>query len=72
LALFVPDDDVFSVVRPVLKQAFTKMSGGGKIWIEFHRDYVEGVARIMQESGYRNIKIIKDMQQNQRFITCER
>ncbi len=70
LALFVPDNDVYSVVRPVLKLAFTKMSGGGKIWIEFHRDYVDGLAEMMQETGYRNVEVIKDLQQNKRFATC--
>ncbi len=69
LALFVPDDDPLLYYRHVVEFAFLHLNTGGKIYFEVNREKGKEVGRLLASDGYREIRILKDIQGMDRIVT---
>jgi release factor glutamine methyltransferase len=67
-ALFVPDDDPLVFYRGVLDMAGTILVRGGRLYFEINEAMGESMAKLLQSSGYHDIKIIKDINNRDRIL----
>lgn len=72
LALFVPDDDPLRFYRRIALLGQTLLVGQGRIYFEINRAYGEETARLLRELGYQDVRILKDMSDNDRIVTATR
>lgn len=72
LALFVPDDDPLRFYRRIALLGKTLLTPDGKIYFEINRAYGGATVRMLEEMGYRHIRVLKDLFGNDRIITANR
>lgn len=68
LALFVPDDDPMLFYRVIADYGTQHLEDEGWLFFETNRAYTTQVGDLLQEKGYKDIKIIKDQYDNERFV----
>jgi release factor glutamine methyltransferase len=68
LALFVPDDDPLLFYRVIADYGCQYLADEGWLFFETNRAYTAQVGALLQEKGYKDIKIIKDQYDNERFV----
>jgi len=68
LALFVSDSEPFLFYKKISKQANAMLCKGGKLYFEINQLYGNEICEIMKQNGFDNIKIIKDINQNDRIV----
>lgn len=69
LALFVPDNDPLLFYRAIADFGLHHLTAGGQLLFEANRAYVEQVGELLQQKGYDNVKITKDLYDNERFVS---
>lgn len=62
IALFVPDDDPMVFYRRISELGLQSLKEGGEIYFEIHERLGEQVCQTLVQQGYKDVKIIKDMQ----------
>ena len=69
-ALFVPDSDPLRFYSCIGEFAAVALKHGGKIYYEINPLYAEKLRNSMQNCGWRDIEIIRDMYGKNRFLTA--
>ncbi|KAA6342520.1 Release factor glutamine methyltransferase [termite gut metagenome] len=72
IALFVPNQDPLRFYRCIARLGMDMLSGNGKLYFEINQTFGKDIVRMLKELYYQNIRIIKDLFKNDRFITAER
>lgn len=72
LALFVPDADPLRFYRRIALLGLGMLAEGGRIYFEINRAFGEEVADMMRGSGYRAVRIRKDISHNDRFVIAQK
>ena len=71
LALFVPDDDPLLFYRAIAGYGLQHLTADGWLFLETNRAYAEQVGELLSGKGYKDIEVIKDQYDNNRFV-CAR
>ncbi len=72
IALFVPDDDPLVFYRHIADFGSGHLKKNGQIYLEIHEKYGPSVKKLLEETGYRNITIRRDINGKDRLIKCFR
>lgn len=72
LALFIADDDPLLFYRKMLDMGQHSLEKGGKFYFEFNEQYGKEMTELMEEKGYSDIRIVKDLSGKDRFAMCTR
>ena len=72
LALFVPDSDPLRFYRRIAWKGLDWLSEGGALYFEINRAYGAETVRMLEELGYRQIELRKDLSGNDRMIKAIR
>lgn len=70
LALFVPDDDPLLFYRTIARIGQQLLTSGGFLYFEINRQFGQETEALLQENGYENIEIIKDISGNDRMVSA--
>lgn len=71
-ALFVPDSEPLLFYDRIAKIAIDSLSNNGKLYFEINNLYADDIARMLDQLGYRNIEIRKDMYNLPRFVIAQK
>ncbi|MEA4937734.1 MAG: peptide chain release factor N(5)-glutamine methyltransferase [Paludibacter sp.] len=72
LALFVPDNDPLIFYRKIAAYAQQHLFQDGKLFFEIHRDYADECKSVLEESGFEDIQLKKDISGNNRMMRAEK
>jgi len=72
LALFTPGDDPLLFYRAIALLGMQRLTPGGAVYCELHRDYAEATAALFIQQGYKNVTIRRDMHGNPRMLKAAR
>ncbi len=72
VALFVADDDPLLFYRRIAVLGTRMLCAGGKLYFEINQLYGAETVGMLEEYGYRNARVWKDMYNNDRIVTAER
>jgi release factor glutamine methyltransferase len=72
LALFVPDEDALKFYKAIADVSFDILKVGGKLYFEIHEDKWEEVKQLLEDKGFRLVKIINDFYDKKRFASALR
>jgi release factor glutamine methyltransferase len=67
-ALFVPDDDPLVYYRHLLDISRSALNRGGKVYFEINEAMGRDLVNLMNVSGFREIKLVKDLNGKERII----
>jgi release factor glutamine methyltransferase len=70
IALFVPDDDPLVFYRHIANFGFDHLKKNGRIYFEIHEKNGPSVKKLLEETGYRNVTIRRDINEKDRMIKC--
>ena len=70
IALFVPDDDPLLFYRVISDYGFQYLTAGSWLFFETNRAYAGQVGELLQQKGYRDVIIVKDQYDNERFVVA--
>ena len=68
LALFVDDSTPLLFYKRITELAKSKLNIGGKLYFEIHENFGSETENLLIENGFKNIKIVKDMQGKDRMV----
>ena len=68
LALFVEDDDALLFYKKIADLALKNLTKKGKLYFEINQYLGKETAQMLQEKGFKNIELRKDIYQNDRMI----
>ncbi len=71
LALFVTDDDALVFYRKIAQLAHKNLSKKGKLFFEINQYLAKETVELLENLGFDNIKLKKDIYGNDRMICCE-
>ena len=72
LALFVPDDAPLRFYRRIAALGCTMLNEGGRLYFEINRSMGSGMEEMLIEMDYVNVRVMKDLSQNDRFVIAEK
>lgn len=72
LALFVEDNDPLIFYRKIAQLAQKNLSKNGKLYFEINQYLGKETSELLQDLGFQNIELIKDVYGNDRMIQCTR
>ncbi|WP_339867616.1 peptide chain release factor N(5)-glutamine methyltransferase [uncultured Algoriphagus sp.] len=72
LALFVSNEDPLIFYRTIAEKGKQLLKSGGKLYFEINEKYGEEVAELMQNSGYSEVQILKDLNGKYRIAVGRR
>ena len=72
LALFVPDTDPLRFYRRIAVLGLEMLTPGGKLYFEINRAFGKDTVAMLCESGYRAVRLQKDISHNDRFVIAEK
>ena len=72
LALFVPDDDPLLFYRHISVWAKEKLQSGGTAYLEINEFLGKETAELFRSCGFRNVKLVKDFNERDRFVSFEK
>lgn len=72
LALYVPDDDPLCYYRRIAGLGKKLLRLGGRLYLEINRAYGACLKSMLEGEGYTDVKIVKDISGNDRFINAIR
>ncbi len=72
LALFVPDNNPFLFYKVIASEGKSLLKSKGKIFIEINEEFGREVKDIFHSSGFKEIKIIKDLDGKDRIVIAQR
>ncbi|MBT8317301.1 MAG: peptide chain release factor N(5)-glutamine methyltransferase, partial [Lutibacter sp.] len=70
-ALFVPDEDPLLFYRPIAKLAKNSLTTKGLLYLEINQFLGEAVKELLEESGFSEIELRKDIFGNHRMIRAK-
>lgn len=70
LALFVPDNDPLIFYRAIAKLGISALKQGGWIYLEVHESYADDTAILLDEYGYKEVEVRKDINGRKRMVRC--
>ena len=68
LALFVEDYDPLLFYRTIARKAKNHLTANGHIYFEIHEAFGSEIAQLLENEGYKNIIVKKDLQEKDRMI----
>jgi release factor glutamine methyltransferase len=71
LALFVVDNDALLFYRKIAELAKKNLSENGKLYFEINQYLGKETIELLEEMGFKNIDLKKDIYGNDRMISCE-
>jgi len=71
-ALFVPDDQPLLFYEHILLFAKTNLKDKGKIYLEINEKFGQETANLFNEANFKNVRLIKDINEKDRFIVVEK
>jgi len=71
LALFVPDEDPMQFYRPLATLGSLYLKNGGILLAEINEKFGQEVSLLMQDTGYTDIRIHKDLHKKNRFVEAK-
>ena len=71
-ALFTPEEDQYLFYRVIGNLGRTKLAEGGKLYFEIHEEGADGVIAILEQQGYNDISLKKDLFNRPRMIRAEK
>ena len=72
LALFVPDTDPLRFYRRIAVLGLEMLTSGGKLYFEINRAFGKDTVAMLCETGYRAVRLQKDISYNDRFVIAEK
>ena len=72
LALFVPDTDPLRFYRRIAVLGLEMLTPGGKLYFEINRAFGKDTVAMLCETGYRAVRVQKDISHNDRFVIAEK
>ncbi|QBZ96555.1 peptide chain release factor N(5)-glutamine methyltransferase [Flavobacterium sangjuense] len=70
LALFVEDTDALLFYRKIAELAKKNLNPNGKLYFEINQYLGKETVRLLEDSGFRNVELKKDIYGNDRMISC--
>lgn len=70
LALFVPDQEPLIFYRIIGDKGRKLLKPGGKIYFEINEKFGSNVAELLASMGYKEVKVIKDLNGKERFASA--
>jgi release factor glutamine methyltransferase len=67
-ALFVPGNDALFFYRHILSFCTKKLLPGGRLFCEIHENYGKEVAGLLQQNGFTNVAVVKDLFDKERMV----
>jgi len=71
-ALFVPNAEPLLFYEAIIQQANYLLHEQGEVWIEINEQFGKETAELFNSEGYRNVRLIKDIHDKDRFIYAEK
>lgn len=71
-ALFVSDNDPLVFYNAIASICLEHLSVSGFGAVEINEAFGEGVSRVFTDSGFRNVRIVKDLSERDRFVFFEK
>lgn len=71
-ALFVPDEDPLRFYRRIAVLGIDMLLPGGRLYFEINRAFGEDTVAMLNELGYRSVRLLKDISHNDRFVIAKR
>ncbi|MEJ7779707.1 MAG: peptide chain release factor N(5)-glutamine methyltransferase [Daejeonella sp.] len=68
LALFVPDKDPLIFYNAIAQYAFVHLQPGGLLYLEINENLGSETVKLLQNSGFRNLELRKDLRDKDRMI----
>jgi release factor glutamine methyltransferase len=72
LALFVSNDDPLIFYRIIAEKGKQLLKSGGKLYFEINEKYGKEVAELLEEMGYSDVKVLKDLNGKERMVVARR
>lgn len=69
-ALFVPDNDPLLFYRTITLYAKSALAPGGRLYFEINQNFGKETEQLLDNNGFTNIAVIKDMYANDRFVSA--
>ncbi|MDH5367309.1 MAG: peptide chain release factor N(5)-glutamine methyltransferase [Cyclobacteriaceae bacterium] len=69
LALFVEDNDPLIFYNTITKHSKNALQKGGQLYFEINENLGVQVAKIMEETGFKNVRVIQDLNGKDRIVT---
>jgi release factor glutamine methyltransferase len=70
LALFVNDNDALIFYKAIADFALTNLSTNGNLYFEINEALGNEVRKLLEEKGFKNVEVKKDMSGKERFALC--
>lgn len=71
-ALFVPDDNPLLFYRRIADIGLRSLGNGGKLYLEINPRHASRLRALLENAGYRDVEIIKDIHGKDRFAKAVR
>ena len=71
-ALFVPDDDPILFYRHIAEFALVKLVDDGSLYFEINASCSDMIACMLNQKGFHDIEILKDLSGKERFIKANK
>lgn len=71
-ALFVPDSDPLIFYRRIGCLGMQMLKEGGQLFFEINRAFGDQMLNLLMDMGYHNVRLLKDISGNDRFIIAKR
>jgi release factor glutamine methyltransferase len=72
LALFVDDIDPLLFYRKIVELAIKNLNPNGKLYFEINQYLGKETIKLLEDFGFRNVELKKDIYGNDRIISCEK
>ena len=70
MALFVPDENPLIFYSRIAEIANIGLKKDGRIYLEINPLYADSMLALYKDSGFRDVRLIKDISHRQRFLTA--
>jgi release factor glutamine methyltransferase len=68
--LFVPENDPLLFYRVIGLKSKRALTPGGSLWFEINENFGREVKTLLEEQGYNNVQIKKDLDNKHRIVTA--
>ena len=72
MALFVEDTDALLFYRKIAELAKKNLNQNGKLYFEINQYLGKETVQLLEDLGFRNVELKKDIYGNDRMIFCEK
>ena len=72
LALFVPDNNPLLFYEKITEIALKNLTEDGMLFFEINQYLSEGTKKMIENKGFKNVTLRKDLQENYRMILAKK